>query len=120
MRQAQSSLVNAATPLATELVVQSMPNKPENRATSCNKQETKITNTSANNDSNDLGPQPDAPTCPEHGETSKAAKALDNQADKTIRTDHRWPKVMIDINALRLYITIPKPMTETALEDQFG
>ena len=64
--------------------------------------------------------------------TSEAAEALENLNGKTIGTDPRPLKIVIassrsqqnntnkhDITALRLYLIIPKSMTETALRAQF-
>ena len=61
--------------------------KAQRYHTGDNKQKIKGTTTS-DEDSKVVGPQPDATPGPEHGKTSNAAKAPDNQVGKTNGTNH--------------------------------
>ena len=77
-------------------------------------QETKAVTTSNNDNSNTFGSHHNTAPSPIHGETSEAAKAWDNQDETTNKSNTKLPRILINANAPRLYVTIPKTMTDTA------
>ena len=61
--------------------------------------------TSKDDNGNAVGPKSNTATSPEHGKTSKATEA--NQDNKMNKTNQGLPKVMIDINTLRYTLLSP-------------